>query len=77
MLPSSEYYTLKHRLLRECMHACVVRLCDLMDYSLPGSSVQGIFQTRILEWVAISYSGDLSDPGIELTPLVFPMLASR
>ena len=31
-------------------------LCDLMDYSLPGFSVHGIFQARILEWVAISFS---------------------
>ena len=31
-------------------------LCDLMDYSPPGSSVLGIFQARILEWVAISFS---------------------
>ena len=31
-------------------------LCDPMDYSLPGSSVHGIFQARILEWVAISFS---------------------
>ena len=29
-------------------------LCDPMDYSLPGSSVHGILQARILEWVAIS-----------------------
>ena len=28
-------------------------LCNPVDCSLPGSSVQGIFQTRILEWVAI------------------------
>ena len=27
-----------------------------MDYSLPGSSVHGIFQARVLEWVAISFS---------------------
>ena len=33
-----------------------VRLCDPMDCSLPGSSVHGIFQARILEWVAISFS---------------------
>ena len=38
---------------------------DPMDCSLPGSSVQGIFQARILEWVAISFSGDLPNPGIE------------
>ena len=31
-------------------------LCDLMDYSPPGSSVHGISQARILEWVAISFS---------------------
>ena len=41
-------------------------LCDLMDCSLPGSSVRGILQTRILEWVAISFSrGDLPKPGIK------------
>ena len=31
-------------------------LCNPMDYSPPDSSVHGIFQARILEWVAISYS---------------------
>ena len=31
-------------------------LCNPMDYSPPGSSVHGIFKTRILEWVAISSS---------------------
>ena len=31
-------------------------LCDPIDCSLPGSSVHGIFQARILEWVAISFS---------------------
>ena len=40
-------------------------LCDPTDCSPPGSSVQGIFQARILEWVAISYSRDLPDPGVE------------
>ena len=40
-------------------------LCNPMDCSLPGSSVHGIFQARILEWVAISSPGDLPDPGIE------------
>ena len=29
-------------------------LCDPMDYNPPGSSVHGILQARILEWVAIS-----------------------
>ena len=38
-------------------------LCDPMDCSPPGSSVRGILQARILEWVAIS--GDLPGPGME------------
>ena len=40
-------------------------LCDPMDYSPPGSSVHEISQARILERVAISFSGDLPNPGIE------------
>ena len=31
-------------------------LSDSMDCSLPGSSVHGIFQARVLEWVAIAFS---------------------
>ena len=45
-----------------------------MDCRQPGPSVHGIFQARILEWVAISYSEDHPDPGIELTS---PALAGR
>ena len=37
-------------------------LCNPVDYSLPGSSVHAILQTRILEWVAISYSRGSSRP---------------
>ena len=44
-------------------------LCDSMDCSPPGSSVHGISQAKILKlpgyWVAISFSGDLPNPGIE------------
>ena len=36
--------------------------CDLMDCSLPGSSVHGILQGRILEWVAIFFSRGSSQP---------------
>ena len=44
-------------------------VCDPMDCSLPGSSVQGIFQARVLEWVAISSSKGIfptqgSNPGL-------------
>ena len=62
-------------------HACSVAqscltLCDLMDCSLPGSSVHGILQARILEWVAsISSPGDLPDPGIEPESPTSPALA--
>ena len=42
-------------------------LCDPMDCSPPGSSVHVISQARILEWVAISFAGDLPNPGIEPT----------
>ena len=31
-------------------------LCDPMDCSLPGSSVHGLFQARVLGWVAIAFS---------------------
>ena len=36
--------------------------CDPMDCSPPGSSVHGIFQARILEWVAIPFSREFSPP---------------
>ena len=46
-----------------CVHAqpCPT-LCDPMDCSPPGSSIHGISQARILEWVAISYSRGSSRP---------------
>ena len=37
-------------------------LCDPMDCSLPGSSVYGIFQAIVLEWIAISFSKESSQP---------------
>ena len=46
-------------------------LCDPMDCCLPGSSVHGILQARILEWVAISFSRGSANPKIKLRP---PML---
>ena len=61
----------------KCVCACSVSptLCDYVDCSLPGSSVHGISQARILEWVGISSSRDLPDPGIEPRSPVFPALA--
>ena len=52
------------------LHVCVLppqsclTLGDPMDYSPPGCSIHEVFQARILEWVAISLSGDLPHPGI-------------
>ena len=49
----------------ECMHAKSLQLCptlcDPMDCSPPGSSVHGIPQARILEWVAIPFSRQRMD----------------
>ena len=40
---------------RSVAQSCLT-LSDHMDYSLPGSSIHGIFQARVLEWVAIAFS---------------------
>ena len=53
--------------LSVCVHACSVAqscltLCNPMDCSPSGSSVHGIFQARIMQWVAISYSRRSSQP---------------
>ena len=44
--------------------SCLI-LCDPIICSQPDSSVQGILQARILEWVTTPFSGDLPNPGIE------------
>ena len=44
--------------------SCLI-LVTPMDFSLPDFSIHGILQTRILEWIAISFSKDLPHPGIE------------
>ena len=49
-------------------------LCGPMDYSLPGSSVHGILQARILEWVAISFSRGSSQPRDRTTSISAPAL---
>ena len=40
---------------REVAQSCPT-LSDPMDYSLPGSSIHGLFQARVLEWGAIAFS---------------------
>ena len=49
-------------------------LCDPLGCTPPGSSVHGILQARILEWVAMPFSGDIPNPGIEPRS---PALAGR
>ena len=43
-----------------------VQLCEPKNYSLPDSSVHGIFQARVLEWVAIPFSGSSLTQGSNL-----------
>ena len=51
-----------------CVCVCVLvvqsysTLCESIDYNLPGSSVHGILQARILEWVAMPFSRGSSQP---------------
>ena len=46
-----------------------------MDYSPPVSSVRGILQARILEWVALPSPEYLPDPGTEPVPVMSPVMA--
>ena len=54
--------SLVHRKVRVKVTQSLATLCDSMDCSLPGSSVHGILQARILEWVAIPFSRGSSQP---------------
>ena len=54
-----------------CKSTCVcsvsqscLTLCNAMDYNLPGSFVQGIFQARILKWLPSPFPRDVPNPGI-------------
>ena len=58
---------MRTKLLQSC-----VTLRDPMDCGLPGSSVHGISQARILQWLPFPSPGDLPDPG---NKLISPALA--
>ena len=65
----------------EVTQSCLTR-CDPMDCSLPGSSVHGIFQARVLEWIVISFSSGSSRPrnGTQVSRIVdrsFTIWATR
>ena len=51
-------------------------LSDPMDWSLPGSSVHGIFQARVLEWSAIAFS-DMKSTSCEMLGWMKHKLESR
>ena len=76
-IPQSPYLFIG---MRACtlnqLHSCLT-LHNSVDCSLSGSSVHGIFQARIPEWLPCPPSGDLPDPGIEPRSLMAPALASR
>ena len=64
-----------------CIYVCVLScfshvqfVVTLWDYSLSGSSVHGILQARILEWVAMPSSRGSSCPGIKPKSLMSPAL---
>ena len=54
----------------EVIQSCPT-LSDPMDWSLPGSSIHGIFQARVLEWGAIAFSGILIRISIKCKVLFF------
>ena len=59
-----------------CAQSCLI-LCGPMHCDPPGSSVHGLFQARILEWVAISYPGALPDFMIKWGSLLSPASEGR
>ena len=74
-------YGFFNELKRSCVCAKSLQscptLCNPVDRCLPGSSVHGILQAGILEWVAMPFSGDLPDPGFKPTSRMSPALADR
>ena len=65
------------RAYTKSLQSCLI-LYDPMECSPPGSSsVHGILQARILEWVVMPPPGDLPNPGMEPESLTSPALAGR
>ena len=53
---------LGRKVMKNLSRSVMSNSCDPIDCSLPGSSVQGILQARIVEWVVISFSRGSSQP---------------
>ena len=60
-----------------CAAKSCLTLCDPVDSRLPGSSVCGLLQARILEWFACPPPGDFPNPGTKPVSLTSPALAGR
>ena len=73
MLQHSAFFTVQ---LSHSLQSCPI-LCDSMDYSPPDLSVHGIFQAKILEWVAMPFSRVSSPPRYQPPSLMSLVLASR
>ena len=50
---------------------------DPMDHHPPGSSLHGILQAKVLEWVAIPFARGSPNPGTEPVSLMYSVLAGR
>ena len=61
------YLSMKVKVKQLVAQSCPI-LCDPMDCSLPGSSVHGILQARLLEWIAMPFSRGSSRPGRSGSP---------
>ena len=65
--------------MRACEHVKLLQLyltlCDHMDCIPPGSSVCGILQARLLEWIAMPSSGEFPNPRTEPMSLMFHAVA--
>ena len=62
------------RLRAKSLQSCPT-LFDPVECNLPGSSLHGVLQARLLEWAATPSFRGLPHPGIEPTSPMFPMLA--
>ena len=75
-------YNVSYLLQSDSVYVCAcvraqlhLTLCDSMDCSPSGSSIYGISQARILEWLPSATPGDLPKAGIETASPVSPVLA--
>ena len=70
------YCIILHCIVCVCAQSCPT-VCDPMDCSLPGSSVPGFLQAKILEWVPISYSRGSFRPRDQTQVIGSPTSAGR